>query len=55
MSTNKGTMKVIAEGLEGHEASKKIKKIAKLTSDNYEEAAENILDEATDTLINRIE
>ena len=51
MSTNKETMKVIAEGLGDHKASKKIKRIARLTSDNYEEAMESVLDEETDTLI----
>ena len=51
MSTNKETMKIIAEGLEERKTSKKVVKIAKLTSDYYAEAADEILDEETDTLI----
>ena len=51
MSTNNETIKIIANGAEGHALCPVIIEIAQRVSDYYEEAAEISFDEETDFLI----
>lgn len=51
MSTNNETIKIIANGAEGHALCPVIVEIAQRVSDYYEEAAEISFDEETDFLI----
>ena len=51
MSTNNGTIKIIANGAEGDALCPVIVGIAQRVSDYYEEAAEVCFDEETDFMI----